>query len=52
MPRFQAALPRRGRDGILTPDATALDEAPVRRFQGGVDVPGSGFGLVHGRRSA
>ena len=37
------------RDRILAPDAAALDDAPARRRERGVDVLGSGFGFVHGR---
>ena len=33
---------------ILAPDAAALDHAPARRFQRGINVLGSGFGFVHG----
>ena len=36
------------RDRILAPDAAALDDAPARRLQRGIDVLGSGFGFVHG----
>ena len=34
-------------DPVLTPDAAALHHAPARRFQGRVNVLGSGFGFVH-----
>jgi hypothetical protein len=36
-----------GRDGKLAQDATAFDHAPTRRFQGGINQFGSGFGFVH-----
>ena len=36
------------RDRVLPPDPAALDHAPARRREGGVDVLGSGFGFVHG----
>ena len=36
------------RDRIFAPDAAAFDDAPARRFQGGIDMLGSGFGFVHG----
>ena len=35
------------RDRIFAPDAAALDHAPARRLQRGVDMFGSGFGFVH-----
>ena len=36
------------RDRILAADAAALDHAPARRLQRGIDVLGSGLGFVHG----
>ena len=47
LPRRAVAFDAAGRDGILAPDAAALDDAPARRFQRGIDVLGSGFGFVH-----
>jgi len=35
-------------DGILAQDAAALDHAPPRGLEGGINVFGSGFGFVHG----
>jgi hypothetical protein len=35
-------------DRVLAPDAAALDDAPARGRQGGIDVFGPGFGFVHG----
>jgi hypothetical protein len=43
------ALDAARRDGILPQDLAALDDAPARRFQCGINVLGSGFGFVHGR---
>jgi len=34
--------------GIFAEDAAAFDDAPACGFEGGIDVLGSGFGLVHG----
>ena len=45
---LSAAFDAAGGDGEFAPDAAAFDDAPARRFQGGVDVLGSGFGFVHG----
>jgi hypothetical protein len=36
-------------DEIFAQDLTALDDAPAGRFQGGIDVLGSGLGFVHGK---
>jgi hypothetical protein len=41
-----------GRNLILAPDAAALDDAPARRFQRGINVFCSCFGFVHGRVAA
>jgi hypothetical protein len=35
-------------DGVFAADAAGVDGAPARGREGGVDVFGSGFGLVHG----
>ena len=40
------------RDRVLAPDAAALDHAPARRRERGVDVLGSGLGFVHGVSSS
>jgi len=34
-------------DGILAQDLAALDVAPARRLQGGINMLGSGIGFVH-----
>jgi hypothetical protein len=47
LPRLPWPSMRPGRDRVLAPDAAALDHAPARRLQGGVDVLGAGFGFVH-----
>jgi hypothetical protein len=36
------------RDDDLAPHAAALDHGPARCLEGGIDVLGSGLGLVHG----
>jgi hypothetical protein len=36
-----------GRNRILAPDAAALDDAPARRFQRGINVLGACLGFVH-----
>ena len=36
------------RDGVFALDAAAFHYAPARRFEGGVDMLGSGLGFVHG----
>ena len=35
------------RDGILAQDLAALDDAPARRLERGINMFGSGFGFVH-----
>lgn len=35
------------RNRILAPDAAALNDAPARCFQCGINMFGSGFGFVH-----
>ncbi|MDZ4800714.1 MAG: hypothetical protein SGI92_21350 [Bryobacteraceae bacterium] len=44
---FAVAFDAAQRDGIFAADAAALDHAPARRLQRGVNVLGSGFGFVH-----
>jgi hypothetical protein len=34
-------------DAVFAEDSTALNNAPARRLQGGVNQLGSGFGFVH-----
>ncbi len=41
-----------GGDTVLAQDLAALDDAPTRRLQCGVDVLGARLGLVHGVRRA
>ena len=41
------ALQPTERDRVFAPDAAAIDHAPARRCEGGVDVFGAGFGFVH-----
>ena len=44
---FAVALDAARRDGMFPQNLAALDDAPARRFQGGVNVLGAGLGFVH-----
>ena len=35
------------RNVVFAEDATAIDDAPARGLEGGIDVFGAGFGFVH-----
>ena len=47
---FAVTLDAARRDGIFAQDFAALDDAPARRFQRGINVLGSGFGFVQKSR--
>src|ERR1035438_6726292 len=44
---FAVALDATGRNRILAPDAAALDDAPARRLQRGINMFGACLGFVH-----